>query len=227
LGDSPRVLLRLADGWGFRYLGAVGFSAMRVRVTGRAASVAVLLACAAAGLGACNRGAKTPEEAYARFAAAVRAGDAEKLYQTLDLETRWSWMTVRRAHREAYDIVLSNFPEGSEREQRSRRFEAAALSDSEARLFAGELPAGRMQQLAHELPAAPQFKPGSAAAEVVVPLDAGGTLAFRKGQDGRWGYAGFAGEADDRKRRASADLELIRNSAADYERAAARAGRTP
>jgi hypothetical protein len=211
---------------------------MRVRRTGSRAGVPGiwLVALAAVGvlgaLGACNRGAKTPEDAYARFAAAVRAGDAEKLYATLDLETRWSWMTVRRAHREAYDIVLSNFPEGNEREQRSRRFEAAALSDSEARLFANELPAGRLQELARELPQTPQFKRSTSSApggseEMVVPLAAGGTLAFRKGQDGRWGYAGFAAESEERKRRASADLELIRNSAADFERAAARAGRQP
>jgi len=181
-----------------------------------------------AGLPACNRGAKSPEEAYARFAQAVKAGDGQKLYAALDTDTRWSWMGVRRAHREAYDIVLSNFPEGPEREQRTRRFESAALSENEARLFAAELPPGRMSQLARELPAQPKFQPGPAGAdEVVVPLAGGGTLAFRRGKDRRWGYAGFATDADDRKRRAWADLESIRNAAADFERAAARAGRTP
>ena len=53
----------------------------------------------------------------------------------------------------------------------------------------------------------------------------GAPLLFRKGQDGRWGYAGLAAEGEDRKRRASADLELTRSSAADFERAAARAGK--
>ena len=60
---------------------------------------------------------------------------------------------------------------------------------------------------------------------MTVAAAAGAPLRFRKGQDGRWGYAGLAAEAEDRKRRASADLELTRSSAADFERAAARAGK--
>ena len=36
-------------------------------------------------------------------------------------------MTVQRCQREAYDIVLSNFPEGADRESKLRRFEAGAL----------------------------------------------------------------------------------------------------
>ena len=44
-------------------------------------------------------------------------------------------------------------------------------------------------------------------------------------QDGQWGWSGLAAEADENKRRAVADLEIIRNNAADQERAATRAGR--
>jgi hypothetical protein len=178
-------------------------------------------------LAGCRRGARSPEEAFARFSQAVTSHDGRQLYDALDLETRWSWMTVRKAHREAYDIILSNFPEGAEREQRSRRYEAAAQSDSEATLFAEQVTPARWEELAaalRGLPERPALQPAGAD-EVTVAATAGPPLRFRKGQDGRWGYAGLAAEAEDRKRRASADLELTRSSAADFERAAARAGK--
>jgi hypothetical protein len=186
----------------------------------------LLLSGAAAG---CKRGAKTPEEAYHRFVQAVQGKDAEQLYRSLDLETRWSWMTIRRAQREAYDILLSNLPEGQEREQATRRFEAGALSEDDAALFAESFPADGWADLAQRLPAS-----GGAPALVEVGPDerevAGGTsadrrLRFRRGSDGRWGFSGLAAEAEARKRRAAADLETIRNNAADQERAATRAGK--
>jgi hypothetical protein len=167
--------------------------------------LATLLA-AAAGSG-CKRSARTADEARARLAEAVKARDGEKLYAALDLPTRWSWMTVRRAHREAYDIILSNFPEGPERERQIARFEAGALSESEAALFAEQLTPARWQELDRQLNG---------------PVD---KLPLGQGEDGSWGYSGFAAEGEDRKRRASADLELMRTAAADFEKAAARAGK--
>src|SRR5262245_54106478 len=78
----------------------------------------------------CARGASTPEEAYRRLAAAVTAKDAGALFDALDQETRWSWMTVQRSHREAYDVVLSIFPEGPDRTRQLGRFEAGATSEN-------------------------------------------------------------------------------------------------
>lgn len=167
----------------------------------------MLLVVVATLAGGCKRSARTPEEARARLALAVKERDGEKLYAALDLPTRWSWMTVRRAHREAYDIILSNFPEGAERERQIARFEAGALSESEAALFAEQLTPARWQQLDKELTG---------------PAD---KLALGQGEDGSWGYAGFAADGEERKRRASADLELMRSTAADFEKAAARAGK--
>jgi hypothetical protein len=200
------------------------------RVQSRALMLVVVVASGMTSsilVGGCRRGARSPEEAFTRFAQAVKAHDGRQLYDALDLETRWSWMTVRRAHREAYDIILSNFPEGAERDQRSRRYEAAAQSDSEAALFTEQLTPARWEELTaavRGVPERPALQPGGAD-EVTVAGTGGTPLRFRKGQDGRWGYAGLAAEAEDRKRRASADLELTRTSAADFERAAARAGK--
>jgi hypothetical protein len=207
------------------YLGPVQSRALMLVVVVMSGMTSSILAGTL--LAGCRRGARSPEEAFARFAQAVKAHDGQQLYDALDLETRWSWMTIRRAHREAYDIILSSFPEGAEREQRSRRYEAAAQSDSEAALFAEQVTPARWEELAaalRGLPEPPVLQPGGGD-EVTIAATAGPPLRFRKGQDGRWGYASLAAEAEDRKRRASADLELTRSSAADFERAAARAGK--
>jgi hypothetical protein len=181
---------------------------MSSRALGGAAPLLLvtLLAAAVAG-GGCKRSARTAAEARARLAEAVKDRDGEKLYAALDLPTRWSWMTVRRAHREAYDIILSNFPEGAERERQIARFEAGALSVSEAALFAEQMTPARWQELDRQL-TGPAEK-----------------LPLGKGEDGSWGYAGYDTEGEDRKRRASADLELMRTTAADFEKAAARSGK--
>src|SRR5205814_4405033 len=121
----------------------------------------VALAVLAAG---CSRGATTPAEAYQRLAAAVATKDAGRLFDALDLETRWSWMSVQRAQRESYDIVLSNFPEGPERERTLRRFEAGALSEGARELFARQLDPRLWNDLAAALAAA-----GTAPRVVVAP----------------------------------------------------------
>ena len=179
---------------------------------------ALLLALALGSAGACRRGSSSPEAALARLAEAVAARDARLLFAALDHDTRASWLAIQRAHRESYDIVLSNFPEGEERERRVRRFEAGALAESATDLFAREqsptiwaalATAGRAPRLAVRGDMAEASATGAR------------PLRFRRGRGG-WGYAGFADHAEDLKRRAWADLEQIRTSAADWERAAAR-----
>jgi hypothetical protein len=190
----------------------------------RFAAVAVIAPLGLALLSGCTRGARSPGEAYAGFAQAVRARDTGALYRALDLDTRWSWMTVLRCQREAYDIVLSNFPEGAEREQHLRRFEAGALSEDDVALFASHFDGARWSELGRGLVERTTISQAGADEASVLTTD-GRPLRFRRGQNGRWGFAGRADEAEQHKKRAVADLELVRASAADYERAAARGGR--
>ena len=56
-------------------------------------------------------------------------------------------------------------------------------------------------------------------------LASGARVAFERGKNGDWGYAGLAKRAEEDKNRAFHDLEVVRASAADFERAAARAGK--
>jgi len=177
-------------------------------------------------LAACwHRGSKTPDGAKARLAAAVAARDPAQLWDALDLDTQWSWMTVQRAGRESYDITLSNFPEGQERDRMIRRFEPAATSENAAALFAKSLAAEVWPALAAQMAAAGDRAPvaNAAGTEAEIVWPAGRLLFRRTSRPGfGWGFAGLAGEAEALKRAASADLEALRTNAADYERAAAR-----
>jgi hypothetical protein len=215
---------RLAQPAAFRYSGGVGrLRGSRLSLVG--VDVGLIAVVWGAVLAACERGGKTPEDAYQRLADAVAARDGGRLFDALDLETRWSWMSVQRAHREAYDIVLSNFPEGPERERVLRRFEPGARSDSARDLFAGTLDPAVWDALAAALAATGRVPhlvvEGAQATAGARPL------TFRQGPGGHrgWGYAGLAPEAEQVKRRALTDLDLMRTSAADYERAAARQSR--
>jgi hypothetical protein len=188
-------------------------------------ALALVLAALGAGASGCSRGAKSPDQAYQRLAQALEARDGLRLYDALDLDTRWSWMSIQRAQRESYDILLSNFPEGTERERQLRRCEAGALSESARSLFSRQLDPAVWKELAASLPAKPAGVTGEARAEFVGADGRKLIFVRHAGRRGGWGFAGLAEEAEQIKRRALADLDVIRTSAADYERAATRKSR--
>jgi len=170
----------------------------------------------------CGSKAKTPDEAYRRFSQAVRAGDGGALFDALDPATRWAWMSVQKWNREAYDIVLSNFPEGPARERELRRYQAGATATSARELFRGEV-AATLPMLAPLIAADATIAVDPAGDTAAAVLVSGIRVPLRRGENGAWGFAGLGDQAQDRKTRAYHDLEGLRASAADYERAAARA----
>ncbi len=177
------------------------------------------------GLAGCRHKSKTPEEAYQRFAQAVKNADGAALFDALDQATRWDLMTIQKAHREAYDIVLSNYPEGPEREREKRKYEPAATAPSARELFKNETAPHMIPMTRMLVMGSVHFEAGASDAEAEAVLENGGRLLFARGQDGGWGYAGIAKQTSDEKNRAYHDLEVVRASAADYERAAARAAK--
>ena len=184
------------------------------------------MALAAGRSAGCRHKAKTPAEAYKR---ASRGGDATRdggaLFDALDQETRWNWMTIQKFHREAYDIVLSNYPEGeaaSARRAASRRprprlgarsvHHATPRRDLPMLRAAGRCRARRSRRAPAEDTAA-------------AVLASGMRVELKRSGNGDWGYAGLGKQAEEDKNRAYHDLEVVRASAADFERAAARAGK--
>jgi hypothetical protein len=195
----------------------------------------VLVVWAAGAIAGCRHHAKTPAEAYQRFSTAVTSGDGGALFDALDQQTRWAWMTLQKYHREAYDIVLSSYPEGPERERESHRFQGGATATSARELFRAEVAPGVLPMLAPLVAADAKIEgdPASAGGEAAggpdgrafAVLASGARVPLARGEDGTWGFAGLQKEAKDLESRAFHDLEVVRSSAADYERAATRAGK--
>ena len=196
---------------------------MAARPRWRLSLAIAAMAVVAAGVG-CNK-AKTPAEAYKRLAAAVNAGDGGALFDALDQDTRWNWMSIQKFHREAYDIVLSNYPEGEIRERETRRFERAATATSARDLFIKDAAPAILPMLRPLVLSGAPIENGPTPDEAAAVLASGARVEFRRGKSGDWGYAGLAKRAEEDKNRAYHDLEAVRASAADFERAAARAGK--
>jgi hypothetical protein len=172
--------------------------------------------------------ARTPAEAHARLLSAVATHDSTRLWNALDQDTQWSWMSTQRAWRECYDITQSAVPEGTERARLLARFEPGATAENAKALFAAMLSPDDWK-LAETLVAAagaaqPQLDPSGESARIDTPK---GSLVYRKAHNRYWGwgFAGFADRAEQLKRTASADLDRMRTDAADYERAATRGAR--
>src|SRR5262245_31162147 len=173
----------------------------------------------------CREKAKTPAEAFKRLAAAVNAGDGGALFDALDQDTRWNWMSIQKFHREAYDIVLSNYPEGEIRERETRRFEHAATAPSARDLFIVDAAPALLPTLRPLMVSGAPIEAGPTPDQAAAVLASGARVELHRGKNGDWGYAGLAKRAEDDKNRAWHDLEAVRASAADFERAAARAGK--
>ena len=180
---------------------------------------------AAAALAGCHHVNKTPADAYQRFSEAVTARDGGALFDALDQPTRWAWMTIQKYHREAYDIVLSNYPEGPDRDRESHRFAGGATATSARELFRAEVAPGVLPMLAPLVAADAKVDDGSGDGHAAAVLASGARVPFSRGEDRGWGFSGLAKDAEDLKTRAYHDLEVVRASAADYERAATRAGK--
>jgi hypothetical protein len=201
----------LAPPTGFRYCDNVFIDRARWRT-----QVPVLVLCLSI-LCACKP--RSPEATFESVSTALQNDNAEALFETLDLDTRWSWMTVQRYQRESYDIVMSNYPQGAERETQLRRLEFGALAQSAAELYAS---AEGKQQLAALKKIWPQSAQWSRKGdEASTPDREGNPLVFRL-KEGRWGLTKFGEEADLLKKRAASDIDVIKTNATDFERAARR-----
>lgn len=183
-----------------------------------------LVALAALAAVGCGK-ARTPEEAHRKFCKAVNAGDASALFEALDQKSRWAWMTVQKSHREAYDIILSNYPEGTERERELRRFERGATLGSGRALFVEEAGPAALAMSRPLCAGEAHFEPAADGQNATALLASGARAPLRLGPNGGWGFAGLADDAEDRQKRALADVDQVRVSAADYERAATRSAK--
>jgi len=144
--------------------------------------LAMMVALAAAPVG-CHK-AKTPAEAYKRLTAAVNANDGGALFDALDQETRWNWMSIQKFHREAYDIVLSNFPEGEIRERETRRFERAATAPTARDLFIADAAPRVLPMLRPLVLSGAPIEAGETPDDAAAVLASGARVPLHRGKDG-------------------------------------------
>jgi hypothetical protein len=182
-----------------------------------------VLALAAAG-GCRERPARTPEEASRRLAMAVQEGDGARLYWALDQQSRWSVISVQRYYREMGEIVRRAYPP----ERQARELERIVGADERRpeRFFSAQNQ--RHGWLARLGPA-----PGAvvrterAPGRMVMHTAGGRRLEFVEEPPRSWGFSGWRSELEELKRRASHDLEMTRENASVYERAAGEQGQAP
>src|SRR3569623_54302 len=142
----------------------------------------VITAVAVVGAIGCTK-ARTPEEGYRRFCKAVIARDAPALFEALDQKRRWAWMTVQKSHREAYDSILSNYPEGPERDREVHRFERGATLGSGRADFVDEVGQGALGGLRPLCAGSDRFELGSDGTTATAVLASGAKVPLRIGPE--------------------------------------------
>jgi hypothetical protein len=161
--------------------------------------------------------ARTLEGAFERVAGAIDAGDAKRLYWDLELETRWSLMTIHRSQKRILKLVESEYP-AEERSRTVGRWRTGSDAADAGTLFA-ELCAARdcLAPLRAKIGAVQRIERTEDGG--VVHTIPGGAYRFKKGRDGRFGLLGFRDQLATLERDVSRDLAVIERTAAEYRRA--------
>lgn len=176
--------------------------------------VTLLLALA----GGCAPPAKGgPEGAFEKLRLAVVVGEPERLYDVLELETRWAVDTVYGYQREMADLVAKFPPEARGREA-PRLALAAGAATPRAFFAAWARQTGSLASLGGDGPGlgvlARVERDGDGAARVVTT--SGVIVPLARGSDGAWGYVGVKDELFRWRVQAANDLVRIRENAALY-----------
>jgi hypothetical protein len=146
---------------------------------------------------ACNKGARTREEAVTRLTAAVDHEDAAAAYPLLDQDTRWSIESTRKYHAECLALIGEAYPPAAQAAARARFLDAS----SAARFLA--LHEARYHLLRNAKTGPSGLTPS----------------LFVEGPDHRWGYTGLRSTWEELKQRAVHDVETVRDSADAYRKA--------
>lgn len=178
----------------------------------------------AAGLGpsACGGAPRGgPEAAFERVRLAVVLADAGRLYDALDLETRWAVDTVWQYQREMRQLVATFPPEAREREGRRTALGGDA-ADPRAFFVAWAATARPIDALgggADGLGVLARIEPEGADAATAVTTT-GRRLPLSRGPDGIWGWAGPREVFFAWRNEAANHVARLRESADLYRRAA-------
>jgi hypothetical protein len=160
---------------------------------------------------------KKPEEAGERAAAAARGRQLDRLFRLLDKNSRWSLMSVHKAHREICKLVRGHYPKARQPRELRRCHPAERARDVEA-FFVDYFK--RHPELLEPLT---RFRPPgkragskdppprSPAPDRVELVSGAQRLAVCQG-DGAWWYCGLREAFDELKLKATRDLTTVREN---------------
>ena len=159
----------------------------------------------------------TPEGAYLRIVLAVGEQRPKDAFAYLETEAQWAAYTIRDVRRRACDRVRASYPpEQREPVTAPWRDEAEAPDGADvfARLAARR---GWIARLERDLSGVASVEIRGERATVVTGH--GTRYAFRRRDNGIWGLTMFTAELEAEAERASRDLGLVEQAAADYDNA--------
>ena len=164
---------------------------------------------------------RTPEGAYLRIVAGVNRGRPEAFFPYIEAPAQNACFTIRDYRRSARQRVLSSYPE-PERSRIAAEYEAEATAADGSEVFA------LYAQRRHWLDRLRRDMSGIAAvhiegARATVETVRGTRYPFRLRENGIWGLTLFTATLVAEANKAARDDSMIKEAAADYERAKKRA----
>ncbi len=159
----------------------------------------------------------TPEGAYLRIVLAIGEHRPRDAFAYLETEAQWASYTIRDLRKKACDRVLASYPpdqRGPVTEPWREEADASDGPDVFARLGARR---GWIARLERDLSGVAGVEVRGERATVVTGH--GTRYAFRIRDNGIWGLTMFTAELEAEAERASRDLAVVEQAAADYDRA--------
>jgi hypothetical protein len=200
--------------WRGRTAGCHGGGANR----GRAAALLAAAAVASLMLLGCREPwpPRDLDDSFRRFQRALHDGDSGRVFDHLDLATKWSVASVHKYQREMHELVARDYPAPLRAAELARTALAARARDEREFFVLLADEDGRIDRLQQGRGSGAVQRRELSGDQTLLLTDDGGRYPFTRGSDGRWGYSGYAAEFAGRKDRAAQDVELVRENARIY-----------
>lgn len=165
-------------------------------------------------------GDRTPEGAYLRVVTAVNRGKPELFFAYTETAAQHACYTIRDMRKRALSLVVADFPEGDAK-RGFERYRPLAEAPDGADVFARYArERGWFDRLRRDVSGIAKVESQGDRATVVTVR--GTRYAFRRRDNGIWGLTLFTATLVSEAERATRDLALIEQSAADYRRVRAK-----
>jgi hypothetical protein len=164
---------------------------------------------------------KTPEGAYLRVVIAVNRGKPEMAFAYTETAAQHACYTVRDTRKRAKSLIISDYPADAQGAVLRPINDFADAPDGADVFALYARQRGWFDRLRRDVSGIAKVETEGERATVVTAK--GTRYAFRRRENGIWGMTLFTASLVAEAERASRDLALIEQSAADYKRAKSKA----